>query len=56
MTHVEFRSFVETIHSLHKIPFTLCYTSLAGDLLPITNDEVCIILFTIFKKFFLEFS
>lgn len=40
MSHIEFRSFVEKIHSLQKIPFTLCYTSLAGDLLPITNDEV----------------
>uniref|UniRef100_A0A0M3IY55 Partitioning defective protein 6 (inferred by orthology to a C. elegans protein) n=1 Tax=Anisakis simplex TaxID=6269 RepID=A0A0M3IY55_ANISI len=35
----EFRSLVEGLHSLHNIPFTLCYTSAAGDLLPITNDE-----------------
>lgn len=39
MNHSEFRSFIETVHSLYHIPFTLCYTSYAGDLLPITNDE-----------------
>ncbi|KAI1730627.1 PB1 domain-containing protein [Ditylenchus destructor] len=39
MSYAEFRSFVESVHSLHNIPFTLCYTSVAGDLLPITNDE-----------------
>lgn len=39
MSYIEFRSFIETVHSLHNIPFTLCYTSYAGDLLPITNDE-----------------
>lgn len=39
MSYNEFRSFVETVHSLHSIPFTLCYTSYAGDLLPITNDD-----------------
>lgn len=40
MTYNEFRSFIEALHSLHNVPFTLCYTSAAGDLLPITNDEV----------------
>ncbi|KAE9555284.1 hypothetical protein FO519_001535 [Halicephalobus sp. NKZ332] len=35
----EFRSRIEDLHSLHNIPFTLCYTSNMGDLLPITNDE-----------------
>uniref|UniRef100_F1L5E6 Partitioning defective protein 6 n=1 Tax=Ascaris suum TaxID=6253 RepID=F1L5E6_ASCSU len=38
-SYAEFRSLVEGLHSLHNIPFTLCYTSSAGDLLPITNDE-----------------
>ncbi|VDM43744.1 unnamed protein product [Toxocara canis] len=38
-SYTEFRSLVEGLHSLHNIPFTLCYTSSAGDLLPITNDE-----------------
>lgn len=38
--YAEFKKFVEDIHGLHNIPFTLCYTSAAGDLLPITNDEV----------------
>ncbi|VDD92674.1 unnamed protein product [Enterobius vermicularis] len=38
-SYVEFRSLVEGLHSLHSVPFTLCYTSSAGDLLPITNDE-----------------
>ena len=37
--YAEFKKFVEDIHGLHNIPFTLCYTSAAGDLLPITNDE-----------------
>ena len=36
----EFRGRIEDLHSLHNIPFTLCYTSNMGDLLPITNDEV----------------
>ncbi|KAH7726890.1 PAR-6 protein [Aphelenchoides avenae] len=40
MSYAEFKNFVETVHSLHNIPFTLCYTSISGDLLPITNDEV----------------
>jgi len=35
----EFRGRIEDLHSLHNIPFTLCYTSNMGDLLPITNDE-----------------
>ncbi|KAL3091608.1 hypothetical protein niasHT_024190 [Heterodera trifolii] len=39
MSFSEFRSFIETVHSLHQIPFTLCYTSYTGDLLPITNDD-----------------
>lgn len=39
MSYAEFKNFVETVHSLHNIPFTLCYTSISGDLLPITNDE-----------------
>lgn len=39
MSHNEFKSFIETVHSLYNIPFTLCYTNYAGDLLPITNDE-----------------
>ncbi|KAI3415744.1 Partitioning defective protein 6 [Globodera pallida] len=39
MSYSEFRSFIETVHSLHQIPFTLCYTSYTGDLLPITNDD-----------------
>uniref|UniRef100_A0A914HEJ2 PDZ domain-containing protein n=1 Tax=Globodera rostochiensis TaxID=31243 RepID=A0A914HEJ2_GLORO len=39
MSYAEFRSFIETVHSLHQIPFTLCYTSYTGDLLPITNDD-----------------
>uniref|UniRef100_A0A0N5ARA3 PDZ domain-containing protein n=1 Tax=Syphacia muris TaxID=451379 RepID=A0A0N5ARA3_9BILA len=38
-SYIEFRSLVEGLHSLHSVPFTLCYTSSAGDLLPITNDE-----------------
>jgi hypothetical protein len=40
MTYDQFRAFVEEKHSLKDIPFTLCYTSLVGDLLPITNNEV----------------
>ncbi|KAL7074485.1 hypothetical protein ACQ4LE_006684 [Meloidogyne hapla] len=39
MSYSEFRSFIETIHSLHNIPFTLSYTSYSGDLLPITNND-----------------
>ncbi|TKR93138.1 hypothetical protein L596_007649 [Steinernema carpocapsae] len=35
----DFRNLIEGLHDLHNIPFTLCYTSVAGDLLPITNDE-----------------
>lgn len=38
-SYTEFRSLIEGLHSLHSVPFTLCYTSSAGDLLPITNDE-----------------
>ncbi|KAF8368691.1 par-6 [Pristionchus pacificus] len=34
-----FRRFVENLHNLHQVPFTLCYTSKDGDLLPITNHE-----------------
>jgi len=41
MSYLEFRGFIETIHSLHNIPFTLSYTSYSGDLLPITNNDVC---------------
>lgn len=40
MTYDQFRAFVEEKHSLKDIPFTLCYTSALGDLLPITNNEV----------------
>lgn len=36
----DFRTVVESLHGLQSVPFTLCYTSSAGDLLPITNDEV----------------
>ncbi|KAI6241429.1 hypothetical protein M3Y99_00371000 [Aphelenchoides fujianensis] len=39
LTYAEFREFVADKHSLHAVPFTLCYTSTVGDLLPITNDE-----------------
>lgn len=39
MSYLEFRGFIETIHSLHNIPFTLSYTSYSGDLLPITNND-----------------
>jgi len=39
MSYEEFRRFVDSVHSLQNIPFTLCYTSTYGDLLPITNDE-----------------
>uniref|UniRef100_A0A1I8AW68 PDZ domain-containing protein n=1 Tax=Steinernema glaseri TaxID=37863 RepID=A0A1I8AW68_9BILA len=38
-TYQEFRNLVEGLHELYNIPFTLCYTSTGGDLLPITNDE-----------------
>ncbi|CAI2298710.1 unnamed protein product [Caenorhabditis sp. 36 PRJEB53466] len=34
-----FRSLVEKLHHLESLPFTLCYTSVGGDLLPITNDD-----------------
>ncbi|GMT28557.1 hypothetical protein PFISCL1PPCAC_19854, partial [Pristionchus fissidentatus] len=34
-----FRGLVENLHNLHQVPFTLCYTSKDGDLLPITNHE-----------------
>ncbi|VDN01641.1 unnamed protein product [Thelazia callipaeda] len=37
--YADFRALVEGLHSLHNIPFTLCYTSHSGDLLPITNDD-----------------
>lgn len=39
-SHEDFRTLVEGLHSLHSIPFTVCYTSHSGDLLPITNDDV----------------
>uniref|UniRef100_A0A183GTV5 PB1 domain-containing protein n=1 Tax=Heligmosomoides polygyrus TaxID=6339 RepID=A0A183GTV5_HELPZ len=35
-----FRALVEKLHHLESVPFTLCYNSVGGDLLPITNDEV----------------
>uniref|UniRef100_A0A915PHR7 Uncharacterized protein n=1 Tax=Setaria digitata TaxID=48799 RepID=A0A915PHR7_9BILA len=38
-SYEDFRALVEGLHSLHNIPFTLCYTSHSGDLLPITNDD-----------------
>ena len=41
MSYGEFREFVAAKHALEDMPFTLCYTSTLGDLLPITNDEVC---------------
>ncbi|KAK6056644.1 PB1 domain protein [Cooperia oncophora] len=34
-----FRALVEKLHHLENVPFTLCYNSAGGDLLPITNDE-----------------
>ncbi|GMR53640.1 hypothetical protein PMAYCL1PPCAC_23835, partial [Pristionchus mayeri] len=34
-----FLRFIENLHNLHQVPFTLCYTSKDGDLLPITNQE-----------------
>uniref|UniRef100_A0A1I7XI52 PDZ domain-containing protein n=1 Tax=Heterorhabditis bacteriophora TaxID=37862 RepID=A0A1I7XI52_HETBA len=34
-----FRRLVEQLHHLESVPFTLCYNSAGGDLLPITNDE-----------------
>lgn len=40
MNYQEFRGFIENLHLMHNIPFTLCYNSTHGDLLPITNDEV----------------
>jgi partitioning defective protein 6 len=39
LTFNQFRHKIGELHSLHNIPFTLCYTSNLGDLLPITNDE-----------------
>ncbi|CAG9529869.1 unnamed protein product [Cercopithifilaria johnstoni] len=38
-SYEHFRTLVEGLHSLHSIPFTVCYTSHSGDLLPITNDD-----------------
>uniref|UniRef100_A0AAF5PZW9 Partitioning defective protein 6 n=1 Tax=Wuchereria bancrofti TaxID=6293 RepID=A0AAF5PZW9_WUCBA len=38
-SYEEFRTLIEGLHSLHSIPFTVCYTSHSGDLLPITNDD-----------------
>src|SRR5256885_1306120 len=38
-TYEEFRATVERLHGLQETPFTLCYTDVAGDLLPITNDN-----------------
>uniref|UniRef100_A0A914XH76 Uncharacterized protein n=1 Tax=Plectus sambesii TaxID=2011161 RepID=A0A914XH76_9BILA len=38
-TFSDFRAMIENLHALNSIPFTLCYTSASGDLLPITNDE-----------------
>ncbi|KAL3998407.1 PB1 domain family protein [Acanthocheilonema viteae] len=38
-SYEDFRTLVEGLHSLHNIPFTVCYTSHSGDLLPITNDD-----------------
>uniref|UniRef100_A0A915K2M4 PB1 domain-containing protein n=1 Tax=Romanomermis culicivorax TaxID=13658 RepID=A0A915K2M4_ROMCU len=34
-----FRKLVENLHNLTNVPFTLCYTDMHGDLLPINNDE-----------------
>lgn len=34
-----FRSLVEKLHHLESVQFTLCYNSVSGDLLPITNDD-----------------
>uniref|UniRef100_A0A1I7TBK1 PAR6 n=1 Tax=Caenorhabditis tropicalis TaxID=1561998 RepID=A0A1I7TBK1_9PELO len=34
-----FRSLVEKLHHLESVQFTLCYNSISGDLLPITNDD-----------------
>ncbi|CAJ0573265.1 unnamed protein product, partial [Mesorhabditis spiculigera] len=39
LTYKQFRTLVEGLHGLHNTPFTLCYTSQHGDLLPITNDD-----------------
>uniref|UniRef100_A0A914YT79 Uncharacterized protein n=1 Tax=Panagrolaimus superbus TaxID=310955 RepID=A0A914YT79_9BILA len=39
LTFNQFRNRIGDLHLLHSIPFTLCYTSNLGDLLPITNDE-----------------
>ncbi|KAI6178668.1 hypothetical protein M3Y98_00525700 [Aphelenchoides besseyi] len=39
MTYAEFRDLVAHKHMLKEVPFTLCYTSTVGDLLPITNNE-----------------
>jgi partitioning defective protein 6 len=39
LTFNQFRNRIGDLHLLHNIPFTLCYTSNLGDLLPITNDE-----------------
>lgn len=34
-----FRNLVEKLHHLESVQFTLCYNSISGDLLPITNDD-----------------
>ncbi|CAO4363689.1 unnamed protein product [Caenorhabditis nigoni] len=34
-----FRCLVEKLHHLESVQFTLCYNSISGDLLPITNDD-----------------
>jgi len=38
-TYSKFREIIESLHFLYKIPFTICYTSAQGDLLPITNED-----------------
>lgn len=39
VTYDGFRSLVEKLHHLESVQFTLCYNSVSGDLLPITNDD-----------------
>uniref|UniRef100_A0AC35U0E3 Partitioning defective 6 homolog beta n=1 Tax=Rhabditophanes sp. KR3021 TaxID=114890 RepID=A0AC35U0E3_9BILA len=39
MPYNDLRKLLEDMHFLQDIPFTICYTSTSGDILPITNDE-----------------
>ncbi|CAB3408355.1 unnamed protein product [Caenorhabditis bovis] len=39
ITYENFRSLVEKLHHLESVQFTLCYNSISGDILPITNDD-----------------